>query len=78
MANLCQSFSVGVGNFGGGGGMSSSSFSVGAPPNKDRKMQSAKQLVFVLCNPNLHENALLEIFKVLILLTLEVYFDILD
>ncbi|KAH0751393.1 hypothetical protein KY285_004541 [Solanum tuberosum] len=64
MANLRQSFSVGVGNFGGGGGgMSSSSFSARALPNKDRKMQSAEQLLFVLCNPNLHENALLEIFK---------------
>uniref|UniRef100_A0A0V0GJV7 Putative ovule protein n=1 Tax=Solanum chacoense TaxID=4108 RepID=A0A0V0GJV7_SOLCH len=64
MANLPQSFSVDVGSFGGGGGMSSSSFGAGAPPNKDRKMQSVEQLVFVLCNPNLRENALLELFKV--------------
>ncbi|KAH0751391.1 hypothetical protein KY285_004539 [Solanum tuberosum] len=63
MANLPQSFSVGVGSFRGGGGMSSSSFGAGAPPNKDRKMQSAKQLVFVLYNPNLRENTLLELFK---------------
>ncbi|WMV48754.1 hypothetical protein MTR67_042139 [Solanum verrucosum] len=71
MANLPQSFSVDVSSFGGGGGMSSSSFDAGAPPNKDRKMQSAEQLVFVLYDPNLRENTLLELFKVFILLTLE-------
>ncbi|KAH0761263.1 hypothetical protein KY290_017336 [Solanum tuberosum] len=63
MANLPQSFSVGVSSFRGGGGMSSLSFSARAPPNKDRKMQSAEHLVFVLCNPNLRENAFLELFK---------------
>ncbi|KAG5578879.1 hypothetical protein H5410_049506 [Solanum commersonii] len=77
-ANLPQSFSVDVGSFGGGGGISSSSFGTGAPPNKDRKMQSAEHLVFALYNPNLRENTLLELFKVYILLTLDVYFDILD
>lgn len=78
MANLPQSFSVSVISFGGGGGMSSSSFGLRAPPNKDQKMQSAGQLVFVLYNPNLRENALLKLIEVFILLTLEVYFDILD
>uniref|UniRef100_M1B544 Cell differentiation protein rcd1 n=1 Tax=Solanum tuberosum TaxID=4113 RepID=M1B544_SOLTU len=78
MANLPQSFSVGVGSFGEGDGMSSLSFGAGAPPNKDRKMQSAEQLVFVLYNPNLRENTLQELFKVFILHTLEVYSDILD
>ncbi|WMV48755.1 hypothetical protein MTR67_042140 [Solanum verrucosum] len=64
MANLPQSFSVGVGSFGGGAGMPSSSSSAGAPPNKDRKMQFVEQLVLVLCDLNLRENALLELFKV--------------
>jgi len=64
MINLPQSFSVGAGRFGGGGGMSSSSSSSGAPPNKDCKMQSVEHLVLVLCDPNLRENALLELFKV--------------
>ncbi|KAH0723741.1 hypothetical protein KY289_006785 [Solanum tuberosum] len=63
MANLPQSFSVGVGSFGGGAGMPSSSSSAGAPPNKDRKMQFVEQLVLVLCDHNLRENALLELFK---------------
>ncbi|KAH0702080.1 hypothetical protein KY285_016358 [Solanum tuberosum] len=51
MTNIPQSFSVGVSCFRGGGGMPSLSYSAGAPPNKDRKMQSVEQLVFVLCNP---------------------------
>uniref|UniRef100_M1B5A2 Cell differentiation protein rcd1 n=1 Tax=Solanum tuberosum TaxID=4113 RepID=M1B5A2_SOLTU len=63
MANLPQSLSVGVSSFRGRDGMSSSSSSAGAPVNKDRKMQSAEQLVLDLCNPNLRENALLELSK---------------
>ncbi|KAL3355721.1 hypothetical protein AABB24_016742 [Solanum stoloniferum] len=63
MANLPQSLSVGVSSFRGRGGMSSSSSSAGAPVNKDRKMQSAEQLVLDLSNPNLRENALLELSK---------------
>ncbi|KAK4723592.1 hypothetical protein R3W88_026371 [Solanum pinnatisectum] len=43
--------------------MSSSSSSAGAPVNKDRKMQSAEQLVLDLSDPNLRENALLELSK---------------
>ncbi|KAH0721892.1 hypothetical protein KY289_004936 [Solanum tuberosum] len=54
---------VGVSSFRGRDGMSSSSSSAGAPVNKDRKMQSAEQLVLDLCNPNLRENALLELSK---------------
>ncbi|WMV48758.1 hypothetical protein MTR67_042143 [Solanum verrucosum] len=63
MANLPQSLSVGVSSFRGRGGMSSSSSSAGAPVNKDRKMQSVEQLVLDLSNPNLRENALLELSK---------------
>ncbi|KAH0753120.1 hypothetical protein KY285_006268 [Solanum tuberosum] len=54
---------VGVSSFRGRDGMSSSSSSAGALVNKDRKMQSAEQLVLDLCNPNLRENALLELSK---------------
>ncbi|KAG5578878.1 hypothetical protein H5410_049505 [Solanum commersonii] len=43
--------------------MLSSSSSSRAPPNKGCKMQSVEQLVLVLCDPNLRENALLELFK---------------
>ncbi|KAH0761264.1 hypothetical protein KY290_017337 [Solanum tuberosum] len=63
MANLPQAFSVGVGSFRGEGGMSPLSSSAGAPPYKDRKMQSVEQLVLVLCDLNLRENALLKLFK---------------
>ncbi|XP_019251790.1 PREDICTED: cell differentiation protein RCD1 homolog [Nicotiana attenuata] len=63
MANLPQSFSIGVGGFGSGGAAASSSSAVGAPADKDRKMQSAEQLVLDLSNPDLRENALLELSK---------------
>lgn len=68
MANLPQSLSVGMGGgggFGGGGGAlsSSSSSGAGAPVNKDRNMQSSEQLVLDLSNPDLRENALLELSK---------------
>lgn len=59
MKDLPQSFSIGVSSFKRGGGMSSFSFSAGAPPNKDHKIQYPEQLEFVLCNPNHRENALL-------------------
>lgn len=36
----------------------------GAPPNKERKMASSEQLVLDLSNPDLRENALLELSKV--------------
>ncbi|XP_055808987.1 uncharacterized protein LOC129877500 [Solanum dulcamara] len=61
MVNLPQSLSVGVGGF--RGGMSSSSSSARAWAHKDRKMHSAEQLVLDLRNPNLRENALLELSK---------------
>lgn len=35
-----------------------------AAANKDRRMQSAEQLVLDLCDPDLRENALLELSKV--------------
>ncbi|XP_055807011.1 uncharacterized protein LOC129875800 [Solanum dulcamara] len=43
--------------------MSSSSSSARAPANKDRKMQSAENLVLDLRNPNLRKNALIEFSK---------------
>lgn len=61
MANLPQSLSMN-GAFGGPG--SSAANAVGAQVNKDRKMQSAEQLVLDLSNPDLRENALLELSKV--------------
>ncbi|XP_015056234.1 CCR4-NOT transcription complex subunit 9-like [Solanum pennellii] len=62
MTNLPQSPSVGVSSS-SRGSMSSSSSSEGAPVNRDRQMQSAQQLVLDICNPNLRENALLELSK---------------
>lgn len=73
MANLPQSFSIGVGGFGSGGAAASSSSSVGAPADKDRKMQSAEQLVLDLSNPDLRENALLELSKVYFFPLLKVF-----
>lgn len=50
--------------FGGPGSSSSAnSASAGSQGNKDRKMQSAEQLVLDLSNPELRENALLELSK---------------
>lgn len=43
---------------------SSSSVAAAAAANKDRRMQSAEQLVLDLCNPDFRENALLELSKV--------------
>lgn len=71
MANLPQSISA-MNNGGGFGGVSSAGVnSVGggggggsSQVNKDRKMQSAEQLVLDLSNPDLRENALLELSKV--------------
>ncbi|KAA8523646.1 hypothetical protein F0562_010069 [Nyssa sinensis] len=59
MANLPPSLSMNV-SF---GGPSSSSNAGGAQGNRDRKMQSAEQLVLDLSNPDLRENALLELSK---------------
>ncbi|KAH0751392.1 hypothetical protein KY285_004540 [Solanum tuberosum] len=39
-------------------------FQCRSTPNKDRKMQFVEQLVLVLCDLNLRENALLDLFKV--------------
>ena len=57
MANLPPSLSMGT-PFGG------PSNSAGAPANKDRNLASAEQLVLDLSNPELSENALLELSKV--------------
>ncbi|KAL0719072.1 hypothetical protein Bca4012_068396 [Brassica carinata] len=56
MANLPPSLSMGT-PFGG------PSTSAGAPANKDRNLASAEQLVLDLSNPELRENALLELSK---------------
>ncbi|PSR95591.1 Cell differentiation protein [Actinidia chinensis var. chinensis] len=61
MVSLPQSLSMNS-PFGGPGG-SSAANAVGAPANKERKMQSAEQLVLDLSNPDLRENALLELSK---------------
>ena len=63
MVSLPQSLSMNS-PFGVPGG-SSAANAIGAPANKDRKMQSAEQLVLDLSNPDLRENALLELSKVL-------------
>lgn len=60
MANLPQSLSMN-GPFGGAG--ASSANVAGAQANKDRKMASAENLVLDLSNPDLRENALLELSK---------------
>ncbi|OMP04157.1 Rcd1 [Corchorus olitorius] len=46
-----------------GGPSASNPTAAGAPANKDRKMQSAEHLVLDLSNPDLRENALLELSK---------------
>lgn len=63
MANLPQSLSMNA-PFGGGPSASSPSAAAGAGANKDRKMASAEHLVLDLSNPDLRENALLELSKV--------------
>ena len=68
MANLPQSLSINA-PFGGGPGASTptaAAAAAGAPANKDRKMASAEHLVLDLSNPDLRENALLELSKILI------------
>ncbi|KAG2394682.1 uncharacterized protein HKW66_Vig0079430 [Vigna angularis] len=64
MSNLPQSLSMGAA-FGGGGPPSSSggTGAQGSGGGKDRKMASAEQLVLELSNPELRENALLELSK---------------
>ena len=61
MANLPQSLSM---NAPFGGPSASAPGAAGAPPSKDRKMASAEHLVLDLSNPDLRENALLELSKV--------------
>uniref|UniRef100_A0A7N2M8Q9 Uncharacterized protein n=1 Tax=Quercus lobata TaxID=97700 RepID=A0A7N2M8Q9_QUELO len=60
MANLPQSLSM---NAPFGGPSASAPGAAGAPPSKDRKMASAEHLVLDLSNPDLRENALLELSK---------------
>ncbi|CAL5402742.1 unnamed protein product [Camellia sinensis] len=60
MANLPQSLSV---NSPFLGSASSAANAAGPQPSKDRKMQSAEQLVLDLSNPDVRENALLELSK---------------
>ncbi len=61
MANLPQSLSI---NAPFGGPNASAPNGAGAPASKDRKMASAEHLVLDLSNPDLRENALLELSKV--------------
>ncbi|KAL2956482.1 hypothetical protein AAZX31_18G088500 [Glycine max] len=66
MSNLPQSLSMGAAFGGGGAPTPSSSGGAGAQGSgagKDRKMASAEQLVLELSNPELRENALLELSK---------------
>lgn len=62
MANLPQSLSMNVAF--GGPSVSAQSVAAGSQGNKDRKMASAEHLVLELSNPDLRENALLELSKV--------------
>ena len=62
MINLPQSLSM---NAPFGGPSASNPTAAGAPANKDRKMASAEHLVLDLSNPDLRENALLELSKVI-------------
>lgn len=72
MANLPPSLSIGAASFAAPSppppspGASSSSSAAAAAPGaaKDRKMASAEQLVLDLCDPELRENALLDLSKV--------------
>lgn len=64
MANLSQSLSMNAAAFGIGGPSTSAANIAIAMANKDRKMASAEQLVLDLSNPELRENALLELSKV--------------
>ncbi|CAI0436347.1 unnamed protein product [Linum tenue] len=60
MANLPNSLSMNA-PFGGPGG--SNPGAAGAPAGKERRMASAEHLVLELSNPDLRENALLELSK---------------
>ncbi|KAF2314162.1 hypothetical protein GH714_023809 [Hevea brasiliensis] len=60
MANLPQSLSM---NSPFGAPSAPTPTAAGAPANKDRKMASAEHLVLDLSNPDLRENALLELSK---------------
>lgn len=60
--NLPQSLSM---NSPFGGPSASNPTAAGAPANKDRKMATAEHLVLDLSNPDLRENALLELSKVI-------------
>ncbi|THU53983.1 hypothetical protein C4D60_Mb10t20180 [Musa balbisiana] len=69
MANLPPSLSISSASFGGGpappspvASAAAAAAAVGQPP-KDRKMASAEQLVLDLCDPELRENALLDLSK---------------
>lgn len=64
MINLPQSLSM---NASFGGPSASNPAAAGAPGNKDRKMVSAEHLVLDLSNPDLRENALLELSKVILI-----------
>lgn len=66
MSNLPQSLSMNAAFGGGGVPPSPNSSAQGSAANKDRKMASAEQLVLELSNPDLRENALLELSKVLV------------
>lgn len=61
MSNLPQSISMNAPFGGPGPSIPSAS---GAPPTKERKMAFSEQLVLDLSNPDLRENALLELSKV--------------
>ncbi|WOL05076.1 hypothetical protein Cni_G13799 [Canna indica] len=66
MANLPPSLSISSASFGGGPAPPSpvAAAAGGAgQPGKDRKMASAEQLVLDLCDPELRENALLDLSK---------------
>lgn len=78
MANMTQSLSMNT-PFGGIPSASVPSIAGGsAQPNKDRKMASAEQLVLDLSNPELRENALLELSKVKLPETSSLFIGLLD
>lgn len=65
MANLPPSLSVNLNPaFGGPSPPSPSSAGPAAHASRDRRLASAEQLVLDLCDPELRENALLDLSKV--------------
>ncbi|KAL0302017.1 UNVERIFIED_CONTAM: hypothetical protein Sradi_6478500 [Sesamum radiatum] len=64
MANLTPSLNLKAPPF-EVGSSSTIAAAAAAAANMDRRMQSAEHLVLDLCNPDLRENALLELSKVL-------------